>query len=33
VSQANCFIVLEQERGRVEVGETVMVEMFDEWLK
>lgn len=33
VSQANCFIVLEQERGRVEIGETVMVEMFDEWLK
>lgn len=33
VSQANCFIVLEQERGRVEVGETVMIEMFDEWLK
>ena len=33
VSQANCFIVLEQERGRVEVGETVMVEMFDEWIK
>jgi molybdopterin molybdotransferase len=33
VSQANCFIVLEQERGRVEIGETVMIEMFDEWLK
>jgi molybdopterin molybdotransferase len=33
VSQANCFIVLEQERGRVEIGETVTIEMFDEWLK
>jgi molybdopterin molybdotransferase len=33
VSHANCFIVLEQERGRVEIGETVMIEMFDEWLK
>lgn len=32
-SQANCFIVLEQERGRVEVGEMVTIEMFDEWLK
>ncbi|MEC8444312.1 MAG: gephyrin-like molybdotransferase Glp [Pseudomonadota bacterium] len=32
VSQANCFIVLEQERGHVEAGETVMVEMFDQWL-
>jgi molybdopterin molybdotransferase len=33
VSHANCFIVLEQGRGRVEIGETVMIEMFDEWLK
>lgn len=32
VSKANCFIVLEQERGRVEPGETVMIEMFDQWL-
>ena len=32
VSKANCFIVLEQERGHVEPGETVMVEMFDQWL-
>ena len=32
VSRANCFIVLEQERGRVEPGETVMIEMFDQWL-
>ena len=32
VSKANCFIVLEQERGHVEPGETVMVEMFDRWL-
>jgi molybdopterin molybdotransferase len=33
VSHANCFIVLEQKRGRVEIGETVMIEVFDEWLK
>ena len=32
VSRANCFIVLEQERGRVEAGEQVMIEMFDQWL-
>jgi len=32
VSRANCFIVLEQDRGRVEEGETVMVELFDQWL-
>ncbi|MEK9711869.1 MAG: gephyrin-like molybdotransferase Glp [Thalassolituus sp.] len=32
VSRANCFIVLEQDRGRVEAGETVMVELFDQWL-
>ena len=29
MSLANCYIVLEQERGRVEVGETVMIEPFD----
>tara|TARA_B100001109_G_scaffold251178_1_gene245329 strand:- start:51362 stop:52597 length:1236 start_codon:yes stop_codon:yes gene_type:complete len=29
LSQANCYIVLEQERGRVEAGETVTVELFD----
>ncbi|MDF1763369.1 MAG: molybdopterin-binding protein, partial [Oleibacter sp.] len=32
VSQANCFIVLEQTRGRVEAGEQVTIEMFDQWL-
>jgi molybdopterin molybdotransferase len=32
LSQANCYIVLEQERGRVSAGETVTVELFDEWL-
>lgn len=32
VSRANCFIVLEQQRGRVEAGETVTVELFDQWL-
>ncbi len=32
VSRANCFIVLEQDRGRVNPGETVLVEMFDQWL-
>lgn len=32
VSRANCFIVLEQERGRVDAGETVTVELFDQWL-
>ncbi|MGN5188632.1 hypothetical protein ACTG1J_20885, partial [Aeromonas veronii] len=26
LSQANCYIVLERERGRVAVGETVTVE-------
>ena len=33
VSRANCFIVLEQERGRVEAGEAVTVELFDQWLQ
>ena len=33
VSRANCFIVLEQDRGRVEAGETVIVELFDQWLQ
>lgn len=27
--QANCFVVLEQERGRVEAGETVTIELFN----
>ena len=29
LSRANCYIVLEQERGRVEEGETVYIEPFD----
>lgn len=29
MSLANCYIVLEQDRGRVEAGETVMIEPFD----
>lgn len=33
IAQANCFIVLEQDRGRVEVGEQVTVELFDDCLK
>lgn len=32
-SLANCFIVLERERGHVAVGETVDVEMFNDLLK
>lgn len=33
IAQANCFIVIEQERGRVESGERVTVELFDDCLK
>ncbi len=29
MSQANCYIILEQHRGRIETGETVMIEPFD----
>ena len=29
MSEANCFIVLEHDRGRVEVGELVQVQLFD----
>jgi len=29
MSRANCFIVLEQDRGRVEAGETVQVQPFE----
>ncbi len=29
MSRANCFIVLEQSRGRVEAGETVRVQPFE----
>lgn len=32
VSAANCYIVLEQDRGSVEKGESVTVEPFDEFL-
>lgn len=32
LSKANCYIVLEQERGRVEAGETVTVELFGSML-
>lgn len=33
IAKANCFIKLEQERGRVEIGESVTVELFDDCLK
>jgi molybdopterin molybdotransferase len=29
MSEANCFIVLEHERGKVEAGELVQVQLFD----
>jgi molybdopterin molybdotransferase len=29
MSEANCFIVLEHERGRVEAGEPVQVQLFE----
>lgn len=29
LSKANCYIILERERGDVKAGETVMVELFD----
>ncbi len=29
MSLANCFVVLEQDRGRVEVGETVNIQLFN----
>ncbi|WPC75724.1 molybdopterin molybdotransferase MoeA [Vibrio porteresiae] len=32
MSLANCFVVLESERGRVEVGETVNIELFNSTL-
>ncbi|PQQ22962.1 molybdopterin molybdotransferase MoeA [Photorhabdus hindustanensis] len=32
-NQGNCFIVLERERGRVEVGENVEIELFNHLLK
>ncbi len=33
MSAANCYIVLEQQRGNVDVGEQVLVEPFDELLR
>ena len=32
MSQANCFVVLENERGKVEAGETVQIEPFNHTL-
>ncbi|OLQ84292.1 molybdopterin molybdenumtransferase MoeA [Vibrio ponticus] len=32
MSLANCFVVLERERGRVEVGETVQIQLFNSTL-
>ncbi|WP_047047908.1 molybdopterin molybdotransferase MoeA [Vibrio mexicanus] len=32
MSLANCFVVLERERGRVEVGETVQIQLFNHTL-
>lgn len=32
ISKANCYIILEQNRGRVEAGEQVTIEPFDELL-
>lgn len=32
MSLANCFVVLERERGRVEVGETVQIQLFNDTL-
>jgi molybdopterin molybdotransferase len=29
MSEANCFIVLEHERGKVEAGEPVSVQLMD----
>ena len=29
MSEANCFIVLEHERGTVEAGEPVQVQLFE----
>ena len=33
ISRANCFIVLERERGNVAAGETVWIEPFDAYLR
>ncbi|NVC95999.1 molybdopterin molybdotransferase MoeA [Vibrio natriegens] len=32
MSLANCFVVLERERGRVEIGETVNIQLFNSTL-
>ncbi|MGC9492521.1 molybdopterin molybdotransferase MoeA [Vibrio genomosp. F10] len=32
MSLSNCFVVLERERGRVEVGETVQIQLFNSTL-
>ncbi|KJY87420.1 molybdenum cofactor biosynthesis protein MoaA [Vibrio neptunius] len=32
MSLANCFVVLERERGRIEVGETVNIQLFNSTL-
>ncbi|OBT15497.1 molybdopterin molybdenumtransferase MoeA [Vibrio sp. UCD-FRSSP16_10] len=32
MSLANCFVILERERGRVEVGETVQIQLFNSTL-
>ncbi|MFD2164909.1 gephyrin-like molybdotransferase Glp [Thalassotalea euphylliae] len=32
IAKANCFVILEKERGRVEVGEQVTIELFDQYL-
>ena len=32
MSLANCFVVLERERGSVEVGETVNIQLFNSTL-
>ena len=32
-NQANCFIILEQERGNIAKGEFVTVELFNNLLK
>jgi len=33
LAQANCYLVLEQERGAVNAGEKVNVVLFDEFLQ
>ena len=32
LAKANCFIVLAAEQGRVTAGETVTVQLFDEFI-